>query len=161
MANKLAGKTVVFTGKLETMTREEASAKAKQLGAKVSSSVTKDTDILVAGPGGGSKLKDAKKHGVKVIDEAAWVKMLGRPGVLKAEPTNTKASRASPAYARLLQAGHEYTLENYLRDPNAPDDRGFPILSFPAGPSRSEPPRDCRRRFGLSYAAMGTSSSMA
>ena len=75
MANKLAGKTVVFTGKLETMTRDEASAKAKQLGAKVGSSVTKDTDILVAGPGGGSKLKDAEKHGVKVIDEAAWVRL--------------------------------------------------------------------------------------
>ena len=76
MANKLAGKTVVFTGKLETMTREEASAKAKKLGAEVGSSVTEDTDILVAGPGGGSKLKDAKKHGVKVIDEAAWVRLL-------------------------------------------------------------------------------------
>ena len=58
------------------MTRDEASAKARRLGAKVGRSVTKDTDILVAGPGRGSKLKDAKKHGVKVIDEAAWVRLL-------------------------------------------------------------------------------------
>ena len=72
---KLTGKTIVFTGKLETMTRDEAAAQAKALGAKVGSAVTKDTDILVAGPGAGSKLKDAKKHGVQVIDEVAWVKM--------------------------------------------------------------------------------------
>ena len=72
---KLTGKTIVFTGKLETMTRDEAAAQAKALGAKVGSAVTKDTDMLVAGPGAGSKLKDAKKHGVKVIDEAAWAKM--------------------------------------------------------------------------------------
>ena len=71
----LTGKTIVFTGKLETMTRDEAGAQAKALGAKVGSAVTKDTDILVAGPGAGSKLKDAKKHGVQVKDEAAWVKM--------------------------------------------------------------------------------------
>ena len=138
MANKLTGKTIVFSGKLETMTRDEASAKAKKLGAKVSSSVTKDTDILVAGAGGGSKLKDAKKHGVKVIDEAAWVRMLGRPGVSdEAEPTETKASRASPKYRRLLQAGHEYTLENYLQNPNAPDDHGNLILLGGAAPFRS------------------------
>jgi BRCT domain type II-containing protein len=75
MANKLTGKTVVFSGKLDTMTRDEASAKAEKLGAKVGSSVTKDTDILVAGARAGSKLKDAVKHGVKVIDEAAWVRL--------------------------------------------------------------------------------------
>ena len=72
---KPTGKTIVFTGKLETMTRDEAAAQAKGLGAKVGSAITKETDILVAGPGAGSKLKDAKKHGVHVIDEAAWVKM--------------------------------------------------------------------------------------
>ncbi len=72
---KFAGKTVVFTGKLETMTRDEAAAQAKKLGATVGRAITKDTDILVAGSGAGSKLKDAKKHGVKVIDEAAWWKM--------------------------------------------------------------------------------------
>jgi len=72
---KLTGKTIVFTGKLEMMTRDEAAAQAKALGAKVGSAIRKETDILVAGPGAGSKLKDAKKHGVHVIDEAAWVKM--------------------------------------------------------------------------------------
>ena len=73
---KLTGKTIVFTGKLETMTRDEAAAQAKALGAKVGSAITKETDILVAGPGAGSKLKDAKKHGVQVIDEAEkWLRL--------------------------------------------------------------------------------------
>src|SRR5213083_1121761 len=73
----IAGKTVVFTGALERMTRDEAKARAERLGAKVSGSVSKKTDLLVAGPGAGSKLKDAEKHGVAVIDEDAWLKLVG------------------------------------------------------------------------------------
>ncbi|MBN8994526.1 MAG: NAD-dependent DNA ligase LigA [Rhizobiales bacterium] len=73
----VAGKTVVFTGTLERMTREEAKAMAERLGAKVAGSVSKKTDLLVAGPGAGSKLKDAEKHGVKVIDEAGWFELVG------------------------------------------------------------------------------------
>jgi DNA ligase (NAD+) len=73
----VAGKTVVFTGALERMTREEAKAMAERLGAKVAGSVSKKTDLLVAGPGAGSKLKDAEKHGVKVIDEAGWFDLVG------------------------------------------------------------------------------------
>jgi DNA ligase (NAD+) len=73
----VVGQTVVFTGSLERMSRDEAKAMAERLGAKVSGSVSKKTDLVVAGPGAGSKLKDAEKHGVKVIDEDAWFKLVG------------------------------------------------------------------------------------
>jgi DNA ligase (NAD+) len=74
----VSGKTVVFTGSLERMTRDEAKAMAERLGARVSGSVSKNTDLVVAGPGAGSKLKEAEKHGVRVIDEAAWLALVGR-----------------------------------------------------------------------------------
>jgi DNA ligase (NAD+) len=74
----VSGKTVVFTGALERMTRDEAKAMAERLGAKVSSSVSKKTDLLVAGPGAGSKLKEAEKHGVEVIDEDGWFLRVGQ-----------------------------------------------------------------------------------
>jgi DNA ligase (NAD+) len=73
----VAGKTIVFTGTLTTMSRDEAKAGALALGAKVAGSVSKKTDLVVAGPGAGSKLADAEKHGVAVIDEAAWRKLAG------------------------------------------------------------------------------------
>jgi DNA ligase (NAD+) len=74
----VAGKIVVFTGALEQMTRDEAKAMAERLGAKVAGSVSSKTDLLVAGPGAGSKLKDATKHGVQVIDEEGWFTLVGR-----------------------------------------------------------------------------------
>jgi len=73
----VAGKTVVFTGALEKMTRDEAKAQAEALGAKTAGSVSKKTDLVVAGPGAGSKLKDAEKHGVTVLTEDEWLAMIG------------------------------------------------------------------------------------
>ena len=73
----VAGKIVVFTGSLEKMTRDEAKAMAERLGAKAAGSVSKKTDYVVAGPGAGSKLAEAKKHGVAVLTEDEWLKMVG------------------------------------------------------------------------------------
>ena len=73
----LAGKTIVFTGSLEKMTRDEAKATAERLGAKAAGSVSKKTDYVVAGPGAGSKLAEAKKHGVTVLTEDEWLKLVG------------------------------------------------------------------------------------
>jgi DNA ligase (NAD+) len=73
----VAGKTVVFTGSMEKMTRDEAKAMAERLGAKVSGSVSKKTDYVVAGPGAGGKLAEAQKHGVAVLSEDDWLGLVG------------------------------------------------------------------------------------
>jgi DNA ligase (NAD+) len=75
--SKIAGKTVVFTGTLEQMTRNEAKARAESLGAKVAGSVSKNTDYLIAGPGAGSKATKAAELGVVVLSEQEWLDLIG------------------------------------------------------------------------------------
>ncbi|HEX2020220.1 MAG TPA: NAD-dependent DNA ligase LigA [Aurantimonas sp.] len=76
----VSGQTIVFTGSLERMTRNEAKAMAEALGAKVAGAVSKKTDLVVAGPGAGSKLKKAAEFEIEVIDEDAWFERIGRGG---------------------------------------------------------------------------------
>ena len=74
--SQITGKKILFTGSLETMSRAEAKNKAERLGAKVVSSISASTDILISGEKSGSKLKKATELGVKVISEDEWIKLL-------------------------------------------------------------------------------------
>jgi len=78
MASPVSGKTVVFTGRMETMSRSEAKAHAERSGANVASSVSRKTDYVVTGPGAGSKEKEARKLGLTILSERGWLDLIGK-----------------------------------------------------------------------------------
>ena len=79
-ASAVTGKTIVFTGSLETMSRDEAKSQAETLGARTAGSVSAKTDLVVYGPGAGSKLKKAAELGIEVMDEAGWAAIVAAAG---------------------------------------------------------------------------------
>ena len=107
--SQLAGKTIVFTGTLETMTRSEAKAKAESLGAIVAGDVSKKTDYVIAGPGAGSKEQKAKDLGIPLLSEAEWLEMVRDYFKMRKyfsflrEPRMETGKRQTQSYCRFCQ----------------------------------------------------------
>lgn len=167
----VAGKTVVFTGSLERMTRDEATAQAEALGAKVSGSVSKKTHIVVHGPGAGSKLQKANDLGLQTMTEDEWLAFIGAPGdgedddlpkpldpVLASVDAKLRAA-ARPAWLPRVALGDEGapTGSRYFGRPWMPDGEAWPervgvpmrfVLQLDV-PSLPEPMRDLLGGAGL------------